>query len=253
MAPKVMSFNVRVATAEDDPADEWPEREATVASVVRLHGPAVVGLQEPLAGQFAALRERLPEYEWVGAGRRDGDDAGEHVPIGYTSRFERLDSGTFWLSEDPETPGSVGWDASLPRIATWLRLRDRRTDAVFVHCNTHFDHRGTTAREESARLLAERLPSIAGDAPTVLTGDCNCAPGSTPYGILADAFDDAAAIADHPHHGPTGTYHGFDGEPGERIDYVFVDGFGVRQHATLPDHWDGRYPSDHFPILAELA
>ncbi|MFB6173782.1 MAG: endonuclease/exonuclease/phosphatase family protein [Halobacteriales archaeon] len=249
---RAMSFNVRVDTDEDDPSDEWPEREATVASVVRLHAPDLVGLQEALAGQFAALRERLPDYEWIGVGRRDGASDGEHVPIGHADRFERLDSGTFWLSEAPGEAGSVGWDASLPRIATWARLRDGETGTTVLFCNTHFDHRGEVAREESARLLAERLPSVADGAPIVLTGDFNCEPGSTPYETLTEQFTDAKAAADHPHHGPTGTFHGFGGDPDGRIDYVFVDGgVSVRQHATLTDRWDGGYPSDHFPVLAE--
>jgi endonuclease/exonuclease/phosphatase family metal-dependent hydrolase len=250
---RAMSFNVRVDTAEDG-ADAWPERVGKVESVVRLHAPAVVGGQEALAHQYEALCDRLSTYEWYGVGRR-ADGSGERVPIGYrTDRFDRLERGTFWLSERPEEAGSVGWDASLPRTATWVRLRERASERRLLCCNVHLDHEGSRARAASARLLAGRLPEIADGDPVVLLGDFNCAPDSDPYDQLTEQFHDAKAVAERPHHGPTGTFHGFGGEPRERIDYVFVDGVGVRQHATLTDRWDdGRYPSDHFPVVADLG
>lgn len=247
-----MSFNVRQDTATDG-ADAWPNRREFVASTVRLHRPDVVGLQEPLAHQFEYLRETLPGYGWVGVGRLGGDE-GEFSPVGYRrDRFDCLDSETFWLSETPAEAGSVGWDASHARVVTWVRLRDRERGAEFHHYNTHFDHTGASARRESAGLLCERLP----DGDVVVTGDLNCEPGSPPYRLLVGGEDaplrDAKAVARHGHHGPEGTFHEFTGEPGPRIDYVLVSpSIEVRQHATLADRRDGRYPADHFPVLAEL-
>ena len=250
---RAMSFNARVDTAEDG-ADAWTHRKAAVASVIRLHEPAVVGCQELLAHQLGDLRAALPAYEWVGEERGSGDRSSEHVPIGYRpDRFALREHDTFWLSEAPEAPGSVGWDAEHPRIATWARLEDPATGAAFVHLNTHLDHRGERARGRGADLIVERLGDIAPDVPVLVTGDMNCTPGSPPYERLAGAFDDAREVSAHGHHGPTDTFHGFTGDPGGRIDYVFVDGFVVRQHATLADRWDDRYPSDHFPVLAELV
>jgi len=243
-----MSFNVRFDTPADGD-DAWPRRRDFVASTVRVHRPDVVGLQEPLEHQLDYLRSALPAYEWVGVGRLGGTD-GEYCPVGYRAkRFERLETDTFWLSETPSEPGSLGWDAEYSRIATWVRLRDRETDTRFRVCNTHFDHSGASARQESARLVAERL---ADDPTVVVTGDLNCEPGSPPYRRLSDDLDDARAAARHGHHGPDGTFHSFDGEPTARLDYVFVRGMGVRQHATLADRRGRRYPSDHFPVVAEL-
>jgi len=249
---RAMSFNVRVDQASDG-QDTWTHRMGAAASVIRLHEPDVVGCQELLAYQLADLRESLSGYEWIGEGRGSGDRPDEHVPIGYRpDRYALLAHDTFWLSETPEAPGSVGWDAEHPRIATWARLDDRTTGTEFVHLNTHLDHRGERARRRGASLLVERLDAIAPDAPVVVTGDMNCRPGSPPYERLTRRFDDARERSVYGHHGPTDTFHGFSGEPGGRIDYVFVDGFGVRQHATLADRWDDRHPSDHFPVLAEL-
>jgi endonuclease/exonuclease/phosphatase family metal-dependent hydrolase len=247
-----MSFNVRVNTPSDG-ADAWPRRRDSVASVVRLHDPALVGCQEVLRGQLADLQSALPAYEWIGVGRRDGATEGEHVPIGYDpGRLECQDHGTFWLSPDPAAVGSVGWDAEHPRIATWASFRDRTTGRGLLHVNTHLDHGGARARLEGARLVLERIASLATDGVTVLTGVFNASPTSPPYDELVSTLEDAQTRSRFDHHGPTGTFHGFDGDPGARIDYVFVDGLTVHQHAHLADHWDGRYPSDHFPVIADV-
>lgn len=250
---RVMSFNARVDQASDAD-DAWAHRKGKAASVIRLHEPDLVGCQELLAYQLDDLRAALPGYEWVGKDRGSGDRPDEHVPIGYRpDRFALREHDTFWLSATPEAPGSVGWDGEHPRIATWARLEDVRTGAGLVHLNTHLDHRGERARRRGASLVAERLDAIAPDLPVVVTGDMNCTPGSDPYERLTRRFDDARDVSEHPHHGPTDTFHGFSGAPGGRIDYILVEGLAVRQHATLVDRWDDRYPSDHFPVLAELA
>jgi endonuclease/exonuclease/phosphatase family metal-dependent hydrolase len=253
---RLMTFNVRVAV--DRGADAWEHRRSKVASVVRVHRPDVVGLQEPREDQLADIRERLPGYDFVGVGRLDGETDGEFTPIGYRAeRFELRDSGTFWLSETPESAGSVGWDAKFPRIVTWVRLREPDGEDFLV-CNTHLDHEGARAREEGARVIRERLPKVAGDNPAAVVGDFNAVETEAPYAAVTDAdaerpLSDARYEAEHGHHGPTDTFQGFTGYPEGKIDYVFVtDEIDVMTHAVLPDHWNGRYPSDHFPVLADL-
>lgn len=256
-ALRVMTFNIRYDTANDG-ADAWPHRKDLVASMVRLHGADLVGLQEALRHQIGDLLERLPGFAYVGVGRTDGREAGEYSAILYhTGRFERLDDGTFWLSETPEVPGK-GWDAAFERVVTWAKFRDRETGAVFFHFNTHLDHVGVQARAESARMIRQRIAALAGDAPVVLTGDFNTTDETEPYAILTGGeagLQDAMRVSEHPHHGPTSTWNGFEAiAPDQRIDFVFVGGgVRVRQHAILADTWDGRFPSDHLPVLAELV
>jgi endonuclease/exonuclease/phosphatase family metal-dependent hydrolase len=275
-----MTFNVRYDTAADGD-DAWEHRRELVASVVRFHAPDVVGLQEPLAHQYAYLRERLPDYTWEGVGRVDGVAEDEHCPLGWRPRVSLDDHGTVWLSETPEAPGSSYPGARKPRLVTWARLTvDGRP---LVVCNTHFDHESERARRRSARQLRGLVGDLAGgrdaaslSVPTVVLGDFNCTPGSVPYRLLVGADDpddlddldgsgvadgvagpplvDAMDAADYPHHGPTTTFERFDGEPDRKIDHVFVAGdVAVRQHGVLADHWDGRVPSDHCPVVAELV
>lgn len=265
---RVLSFNIRYDNPEDGP-DAWPHRKEAVADMIRSRAVDVAGLQEALKGQIDDLEALLPDYAWLGVGREDGMEQGEFAPIFY--RRDRLDTlrwGTFWLSETPDIPGSRSWDAALERIATWAVLRDRQTSEAFLAVNTHFDHRGAEARTRSAELIVERLDELAiaqsgeqdeeetGSLPVVLTGDFNVREGSAPYAVLADAFSDALYASEQPHEGPMSTWNGFEAiVPGGRIDYIFV-GASVRvyAHRILPDKTaDGRFPSDHLPVLAEIG
>lgn len=250
---RAASFNVRTAVA-DDGEDDWEHRRDLVAAVLRFHRPDVVGLQEALAEQIEFLDEALAGYEWVGESRGSEPGEGEFVPVFYRrERFALEASETFWLSETPAEPGSVGWGGEHPRIATTARLRDRETGATFQHCNAHLSHVDGRARREGARLVRERAGS-----PAVVTGDWNCEPGSPPYRAMVGAdgvgepFVDAREATADPPLGPARTKHAFDGEPTARIDYVFARGFDVCGYATPTDHAAGRYPSDHFPVVADL-
>lgn len=259
---RVMSFNIRLNTAGDGP-NAWPYRKDLVASMLHLHRPDVVGLQEALPAQVDDLAARLPDFAWVGVGRDDGARQGEFAAIFYRrSRLTLLDQGTFWLSETPDVPGSLGWDAACIRIATWAKVRDTATDTTFFFYNTHFDHRGEKARNESARLLLKDAYMRAGATPVVVVSDLNCDEGAPAYRLLTGGtvdiplrLQDAKVHSALPHHGPSGTFHAFTGELRERIDYIFVsECIYVLRHATLADYWDGRrYPSDHMPVLADVA
>ncbi|WP_412067962.1 endonuclease/exonuclease/phosphatase family protein [Rubrivirga sp. IMCC43871] len=254
-----MSFNIRVDVASDG-EDAWPHRVEAVAATIREAD--VVGVQEATAAMLDTLDARLSAYTRFGLGR-DADGGGEQSALLFrTDRFERLGGGTFWLSPTPDAPGSVGWDAALPRIATWARFRDRTTGAAFVVVNTHFDHRGATARRASARLVADRALAIADGDPLVVTGDLNAPDGSDVVQTFAAALRDARLVSESPPAGGNATWNGFGRDAdGGRIDYVFVsEGVRVRVAATL-DRTIGeilgtdnpRLPSDHHAVTATLA
>lgn len=260
---RVMTFNIRYNNPGDG-VNAWPNRKDWVAGLIRFHNADVVGVQEALADMMSDLDARLPGFARVGVGRADGKLAGEFSAIMYrTDRLALLDSGTFWLSTTPEIAGSKGWDTAIERVATWARFRDKRTGCSHVHLNTHFDHVGETARQESARLIRRRLVSLANGLPIIVTGDFNTDPTSAAYRILTrdtlpDAVTplaDAMLISEGGHYGPTSTWTAFKAiEPGRRIDYVMVSpGVTVLSHGILPDYWDGRFPSDHLPVIAAVV
>ena len=252
----VLSFNIRYNNP-DDGEHAWPNRKGMVASVVRFHAADLVGMQEVLRSQIDDLTVLLPNYSWYGVGRNDGKNSGEFSPIFYRrDRFQLLDSGEFWLSENPDQIGSKSWDAALPRIATWVKFRDRESKQEFIHLNTHFDHRGEVARTRSAELILDQLKILSGNMPVVVTGDFNVPPESAAYVTMTSMLVDSKLESVSEPHGPEGTFGGFTvkvDDTGDRIDYVFVaEGTKVLRYAALSDQWDGRYPSDHLPVLAEI-
>lgn len=261
---RIMTFNIRYNNPNDG-ENAWPNRKDMVASVIHFHHADLVGVQEALKGQMLDLEDRLPEFAWFGVGRDDGKEAGEYSAIFYNKqRFELLEQNTFWLSETPQILGSIGWDAACVRIVTWGHFRDKKTGAKFYHFNTHFDHRGPAARENSANLIVKKIKEIAGDSPVMLTGDFNFPPTSPLYSIITAIqpddnrviLYDALKASKQPPHGPDWSSHGWrpKGKPGQKIDYIFVTkDVNVLQHGVLSDEWNGRYPSDHLPVLAEIT
>ena len=256
----VLSFNIRYNNPEDG-TNAWPHRKDKVAGLIRFHKVEIAGLQEVLLDQKNDLKSLLPEFDWLGVGRTDGKEKGEFAPIIYLKgRFTLLDDGTIWLSETPEIP-SKGWDAALNRIVTWGKFRDNKTGGVFYFFNTHFDHRGKIAREESARLILNKIHTIAAHRPVVVTGDFNFEASDVPYKVLTESPDptsllDAQFISSQVHYGPVSTFGGgFDEacKTGKKIDYIFVKNqIHVKRHGVLTDSWAGICPSDHMPVYSEI-
>jgi len=257
---RVMTFNVRLNVASDS-SNAWPNRKDIAASMIRFHKADVIGLQEAFSEQVEDLANRLPEYGWFGIGRDDGKKAGEFMAVFYrTDRLQVLTDSTFWLSETPEKPG-LGWDAACNRVVTLGKFKDKKSGKTFYLFNTHFDHKGEIARRESAKLLLKNVVKIGNNLPVIVTGDFNSTPVSEPYKILTMGVNgfkliDSKSVSQYPHHGPTGTWTGFksayypDAKP---IDYIFIhNNVKVLLHGTLSDSFDGRFPTDHMPVLVEV-
>lgn len=276
-----MTFNIR-QDMQQDGENNWIYRKEMVASIIRFHQTDIVGLQEALYNQMVDLEELLPEYGWVGVGRGDGVKEDEFAPIFYLkTRFDVIDQGTFWLSETPEVWGSIGWDAACVRIVTWAKFQEKISGEILYFFNTHFDHVGQVAMVESSHLLLSRIEEIAGDYPVIVTGDFNNTETSEAYKILVGKKDiecisenknylfDSNYLSNNKHHGPTFTFHGFHANElmdienrkglknsfdlSSPIDFIFVNNhIKVFTHGILADNWDGKYPSDHMPVVADI-
>jgi len=258
---RVMSFNVRYATAPDG-ENAWEKRADIFFETITRFAPDLIGFQEVLAVQYDAIAARMPGHAFAGAGRDDGARKGEFSSVGFRrDRFTAVASGTFWLSETPDTPGSKSWDAALPRVCTWVRLRETGTGRELVLANTHFDHRGKVARQEAARVLSERLGPVAAGVPAILTGDFNINEDNPAYAVLTRparpewiAWIDAYRAV-HPERRPDeASFNGFkDVTLGSRIDFVFHTRHFRATAATIDrSARDGRFPSDHYPVTAVL-
>ncbi|MDG5799286.1 endonuclease/exonuclease/phosphatase family protein [Marinilabiliaceae bacterium ANBcel2] len=251
----VSSFNLRFDTPADG-ENAWPNRKKFVIDLIRYHEFDIIGSQEVLHNQVEDLL-KMDEFSHYGKGRDDGKTGGEHCTIFFKKeRFKLLDSGDFWLSETPENP-SLGWDATCcHRICTWIKLKDNITDNKFYVFNSHFDHQGEVARLESGKLMQEKINKIAGSSPVIFTGDLNSVPESRQVQIITNKLKDAFKVSEAPPYGPEGTFNGFDlnAQLKNRIDYIFLSShFKVQKYAALTDFLDGRFPSDHLPVVAKIS
>jgi endonuclease/exonuclease/phosphatase family metal-dependent hydrolase len=256
-----MSYNIRYLN-QNDGEDVWQNRaDAVVATVEQAD---IVGLQEVVFEQFKQIQHATNEdFEWYGKGRDDGQEAGEMTPIGYRkTMFDCEEQGTFWLSETPEIVGKKSWDAALPRIASWARLKRRSDGQLLLVVNTHFDHRGGEARRQSARLLRKWIAEHREDSPAILLGDLNAQLADPPLQQLLEPnaqdtppLTDTLAIAAEAPTGPNSTWNGFSQiAEGRRIDHILASGeLKVMSFATLdPRTANNRFASDHLPVLATI-
>lgn len=258
---RVMSFNVRYGTAKDG-ENHWDKRKEFLVETIRAFDPDLLGTQETLGFQRDYLAGKLPGYGVFGVGRNDGQEDGEMMAMYYrTDRFEKLDGGHFWLSETPDVAGSKSWDSSLPRMASWLKLKEKAGERprTLYFFNTHFDHMGKVARTESGQLLARRIDEARGGLPAILTGDFNSSEDSEAYKHVFAGGErslvDLFRLAHPERTDQEGTANGFnpDHRKGARIDWVGATRpVKVRSAEINRITKDGRVPSDHYPIEVVL-
>lgn len=259
----VMTFNVR-GSQHADGDNEWPNRARLNVDCIRGCAPDLIGFQEFQRGNRETYDVGLPGYERLFGPGYENRKPFAHNAIYYDPhRLELLEEGGFWLSE---TPGerSRSWGARQVRSANWARLRT--SDSVeFVYLNTHLDHISGRARVEGSRLIISRLDELTGDvSPALVTGDFNCNPGFKTYGLYQSAgFSDAHRAAGNA---PENTFHKFRGEEFTprrpdlegRLDWILPRNaasarWTVRSCAVVRDEEPPVYPSDHYPVVAELS
>lgn len=248
---RVMTFNVRVPV--DTGTHAWANRRDLMVKVIKAQHPDVLGTQELTEEQGEYLAAHLPGYAWFGQGR-EGGSKGEHMGVFYrTDRLQVERSGDFWLSDTPDVPGSKTWGQPYPRMVTWARFRLRDGGGSFAYFNTHFLYRpeDVRARTLSAHAIVQRIGKLPAATRVILTGDFNCAPDTPVHAELTRGLQDAWATAAHT--GPAKTFHDFTGVPDQRIDWILSRGFTPIAVETVTTHAGANYPSDHFPVVAELG
>jgi endonuclease/exonuclease/phosphatase family metal-dependent hydrolase len=251
----VITYNIRFNNPSDK-ENSWPNRREDVIRLLKTHKADIFAVQEALYDQIMNLKEGVKGFDYIGVGRDDGNINGEFSAIYYNSnRYLLMENGTFWLSKTPKIP-SKSWDAALNRICTWARFKEKETSKSFYIFNTHFDHQGVKARKKSAELILKKIVEITDrKEPVILTGDFNLTPEAKPLALIRQKLKDSRQVSQTVPQGPIGTFNGFDfgSKLEERIDYIFVNKLiEVNKYAVLIDSREGRYPSDHLPVLAEL-
>lgn len=277
----VASYNLRYDNEGDiKNGNGWLQRLPIISSLILFHEFDVFGTQEGLYHQLEDLKDSLLGFDYTGIGRDDGKQAGEHSAIFYNSaKFELVEHGDFWLSENTAYPNK-GWDAVLPRICSWAKLRVIENGKTFYFFNVHFDHIGTLARKESAKLILKKISELAGSQATILTGDFNVDQNSDSYLLLQNSqvLKDAYQVSPIKY-ATTGTFNNFNAntKTESRIDHIFLTSdFKVNKYGVLTDSYRSpsvpsegyrsenfpeevslkdyvaRLPSDHFPVVISV-
>lgn len=247
---RIMSFNL---LCWGEGHRNYKYRIPLVCQIIREAKPSSFGVQEAHIEWMTALKEGLPEYDFVGVGREDGKEDGEFSAVFYLKdEFTASDNGNFWISETPDVP-SKGWDSACTRIATYVKLSHKESGKEYIHFNTHLDHVGRTAQINGAKMIQEKAASFGG-VPVVCTGDFNVLQGSDCYETMVSAnMGDARMMA--PDSDDTFTYHGFKPDKiQDIIDFVFVDKATVKpvNFKVINKLIDGEFYSDHNAIYADI-
>lgn len=277
----IATYNLRYENDGDTKnGNGWATRMPVIADLVRFHDFDIFGTQEGLQQPLNDLNAALKDYSYIGAGRDDSKDGGEHAAIFYkTAKFSLIRKGNFWLSEITDRPNR-GWDAVLPRICSWGAFQDRSSNRIFYFFNTHFDHIGVKARRESAKLILRKISEIAGQHPAILTGDFNVDQTNEIYTILSGSFLTDAYQTAEIRYATNGTINHFNinTKTNSRIDHLFLSScIKPKRYGILTDSYrtpapdttrintSGNFPkeialenfqarlsSDHFPVMVVI-
>lgn len=247
---KVCTLNIKFENPSEG-VHQWDNRKEHILSLINVEELDIFGMQEVLHSQIEYLETNLPKYERVGVARDDGNMQGEYSPIFYDkSKYALEDSDTFWLSSTPRVPAKA-WDAAFPRICTWARLKNLKTNDIILVLNTHFDHVGKISKANSVDLILSKIEDLQQDEKVILMGDFNLEPDTEPIKKITDSnLNDAYYQAEFKL-GPKGTYNAFKiGENyNRRIDYIFYSGLKAISYKNYSLRIKDTFLSDHFPVL----
>jgi endonuclease/exonuclease/phosphatase family metal-dependent hydrolase len=251
---RVMTFNLRFENDRDGD-NAWVYRRDLVIAVIRTYKPAILGTQEGKWPQLMYLKEHLPEYEANLPGRQP-DEKSQCPTLFFHKEAFAIEYGRdFWLSKTPDVHLSKDWDSAFPRMLSYARVRRGGEPARFVAGVTHLDHMGVEARYQQARIISEWVAGL--ELPVILMGDFNDAPDSPVHRLLTEpavSLRDTWEVLAGPEDDGSFTHHGFNGVPRHaRMDWVLVSPqFKVLDARIVRDDFNGSYPSDHYPYMADV-
>jgi endonuclease/exonuclease/phosphatase family metal-dependent hydrolase len=228
----------------------WSVRNVALKSSLRATEPDILCVQEAIDEQVSELARELVGFEHVGVGRDDGRAAGEYCAIFFNrSRFDKLDSGTFWLEEPIDRPPATTLFGP-KRICTWVRLVDKQTDRVFRLCNMH-SYLSEHARLEAAKIVLSQI-AVGDPADAVLVaGDFNSSPGA-PNRLL---FEQAGLRSSRRQSGEmqsAATNHFYGIRLSILDDVLAGAGWEIKTQRVLDVKPGNTFPSDHFGLMVDL-
>ena len=258
MTNRLVTINIRY-DKPDPGVFAWSVRLKAVAELLRDLAPDLIGTQEVTPHQLEDLQHILPAYRYIGADR-NGNGTGEYGAIFYhPERMQCLAAGDFWLSGQPDRPGSISpeWGNPLPRMTTWGLFTDVVNGRKLALFNTHLDYQSARSRQLSAQLICQQMAKIAPeDAYILLTGDFNDSPLSATRHTFVQPLSNGVQLQDALSRMPQSqqmTFHDFRGRAFAAIDSIYYDRrLHLRAVKIDSRQFQGLWPSDHFPVVADF-
>ena len=245
---KVLSFNIRCA---DDPnGHSKQERAPRIKSIIDQYDPDLMGFQEVTEKWLGYIEADYLEKYGMYSLFRCSDPDREAAAIFYKKElFELKDCSTFWYSDTPDVP-SKGWCSwGHYRVCSWALLTEKASGKDVLYLNTHYGF-SDKCQLDSTELVFKFLEEKKADR-VIFTGDFNMTPDTPAYKLMTERLKDANALTTKD---KERTFHGYTTDKGCVIDYCFVDGkLTVESSQVIRTTYDGKYPSDHYPVLTEIS
>ncbi|MEM9788098.1 MAG: endonuclease [Pseudomonadota bacterium] len=235
---------------------DWERRKGPMDLAFKAVDADVIGFQEMESFSFQTnqinltldwLLENNPDFAAAAVG--DPSEFPSTQPILYrTDRLEMLDQGWFFFSDTPDVIYSRTFNGSFPAFASWAQFQDRTSGAVFRVINVHTDFSSRSNRIQSVELVAERLaPWIDADETLFVIGDLNGRIGDRVVDILADTGLSFAPVQGSTYHFNRGI------NLFAAIDHIATIGDAelVMPPIVLRQKFDGEWPTDHYPVVAD--
>lgn len=252
-ATRVMSFNVRCV---DDKEGSINNRSQIVTAIIDQYAPDSFGVQEATPKWIKILDKRFSDkYARVGEGRSPIEMFTEYSAVYYRKdKYNLIDSGTIWLSETPEKKYTKDFDSKHNRIATWAVLEDKATGVRYTHINTHLDHVLESTRVEQSKVLLNKISELEKNTKVICTGDFNTFETAEAYSVMTASMTDTKTVAKNSDTGITFHKYGTIEEHKDgAIDFIFTtNGMEVDTYKIIRNTVQGMYPSDHYPIVADV-
>lgn len=240
----VMTMNLRFGLA-DDGDNSWDNRKDLFVKLLERYPSTFLGIQESNHFQTEFLISTLNTHHSIGWHNLSAQRWQSNL-IFYHKTWQCLERRHFFLSNTPDV------ESKLPK-SKWPRQcvigLFQQGDFKLIAVNTHFDFE-PLVQKRSAELILGFLSDFPKEYPVIITGDFNTSPGSIAYNFFMNSGFSEVFENEY-----TSTFHGFKGEDesGKHIDWILHrGGLHMKCNRVIRDSFSGRFPSDHYPVLAEF-
>lgn len=258
---RIGTYNIRIQSSSDGD-NNWPTRKPITVQSIKDIDFDIFGLQEAQTYHHTYLQETLGDvygFEWFCP---NTGSSKESVGIAYKkSDWSLAALNKFYINSDPDTQAKcdTGSSGNFYRGALCGTFIHKKTGTKIFFMSTH----GCLNKEPNityAYLYPEQEARFNPDGlPSFFVGDLNARPDWDSSIRFRTYWNDTYLTIDETlRQGCDNTFNGWDSPEGRedrRIDFVYYKGTGVTPTLYKCDNtlYDGKYPSDHWPVFADFT